>query len=51
MAVNSMKPDQTAPLGAVWSRSILFAVKADEKADKLAWMMGKELVRNTGLDK
>ena len=27
MEANTMKSDQTAPLGAVWSQSILFAIK------------------------
>ena len=34
MEANAMSPDQTAPVGAVWSGSILFAIcYVEERAD------------------
>ena len=49
MEANTMNPDQTAPTGAVWCGSMLFAIKVTkihsrwESRQQLLWMPGKVL--------
>ena len=43
---NTMNPDQTAPLGAVWFESILFEkyISRRESRCQLLWIAGKRLI-------